>query len=109
MLDALIYLLPFIVGGLISGILFGLLPFVIALRRRRFWLGFFALVICTACGAILGAILAFPVAVSFSVAILLSKKVPPKSSAVRSSHGGASPSQFSESAESEPKLDEPIG
>ncbi len=67
------YFLPFIIGGVISGIFCGLLPFSIAIQRKRPWLGFLALVICVACGIGLGAILAFPIATSFAAAILLTQ------------------------------------
>ncbi len=74
MLDLFFYLLPFILGGALSGIICGLLPFFLSLKRRRPLLGLAALTVCTTCGVIFGAILAFPVAVSFSAAILLTKR-----------------------------------
>lgn len=78
MSDLFFYLLPFILGGVLSGILCGLLPFFLSFKRRRPWLGFFALVVCVACGVLMGAILAFPIATSFSAAILLTQKRVPK-------------------------------
>ncbi|MEL6453356.1 MAG: hypothetical protein AAFQ40_01400 [Cyanobacteria bacterium J06623_5] len=107
MLDVLIYLLPFILGGLFTGSLCGLVPFFIAKRRRRPWLGFFALMSCALCGVILGILLAFPVAASFSVAILLTKpKAAPKPA---QKLVDSSPSQrtdtFTEASDSEPQLD----
>ena len=76
--DLFFYLLPFIVGGAISGVICGLLPFFLALTRRRPWLGFTALAVCVACGIGLGAILAFPLATSFAAAILLTKPRQPR-------------------------------
>jgi len=73
MSDLFFYYLPFIVGGAISGIVCGLLPFFLAIKRRRPWLGFIALAVCVACGIGLGAILAFPIASSFAAAILLTQ------------------------------------
>ncbi|MEL6939202.1 MAG: hypothetical protein AAFO84_08415 [Cyanobacteria bacterium J06598_1] len=78
MSDLFFYLLPFIVGGAISGIVCGLLPFVLATKRRRPLLGFTALAVCVACGICLGAILAFPIATSFAAAILLTQPREPK-------------------------------
>ncbi|MEL6492146.1 MAG: hypothetical protein AAFQ95_19500 [Cyanobacteria bacterium J06621_3] len=78
MSDLFFYLLPFIVGGALSGIFFGLLPFYLSLKRRRPLLGVFALAVCVACGIVLGAILAFPIATSFAAAILLTEKRAPK-------------------------------
>ncbi|MEL6555321.1 MAG: hypothetical protein AAFQ63_17945 [Cyanobacteria bacterium J06621_11] len=81
--DLFFYLLPFIIGGACSGIIFGLLPFFLSLKRRRPWLGCFALAVCVACGIILGAILAFPIATSFSVAILFTQPRTPKIKAAK--------------------------
>lgn len=78
MVDLFFYLLPFIAGGALSGIFCGLMPFWIATKHRRLGLGFFALFSCVACGIVLGAILAIPIAASFSVAILLSKQGEPR-------------------------------
>jgi len=78
MLDLFFYLLPFIIGGTLSGIVCGLLPLFLALKRRRPWLGLFSTTVCVACGIILGAILAFPIAASFSAAILLTQRRAPK-------------------------------
>ncbi|MGD1897659.1 MAG: hypothetical protein ACFB16_11990 [Phormidesmis sp.] len=85
MSDLFFYLLPFIIGGMLSGIVCGLLPFFLALKRRRHWLGFFALTVCVASGIILGAILAFPIATSFSAAILLTQQREPKPKKVTTS------------------------
>ncbi|MEM6598613.1 MAG: hypothetical protein AAF635_10635 [Cyanobacteria bacterium P01_C01_bin.69] len=83
MSDLFFYFLPFIVGGAISGIVCGLFPFFLAIKRRRPWLGFIALNICVACGIGLGAILAFPIATSFAAAILLTQPREPKRKRVR--------------------------
>ncbi|MEL6260218.1 MAG: hypothetical protein AAFR12_04055 [Cyanobacteria bacterium J06626_6] len=103
MLDILIYLLPFILGGLFTGTLCGLVPFFIAKRRRRPWLGFFALMSCAMCGVILGIILAFPVAASFSVAILLTKPKPAPSRTTSARHSQMTEA-FAEATDSEPQL-----
>lgn len=78
MSDLFFYLLPFMVGGAVSGIVCGFLPFVLAIKRRRPRLGFIALAVCVACGIGLGAILAFPIATSFAAAILLMQPREPK-------------------------------
>lgn len=78
MSDLFSYLLPFILGGAISGIICGFLPFLLAIKRRRPWLGFIALCVCVASGIGLGAILAFPIATSFAAAILLTQPREPK-------------------------------
>jgi len=78
MIDLFFFFLPFILGGACLGIFCGLMPFWIGIKHRRPGLAFFALFSCVVCGIVLGAILAIPIAASFSVAILLSKRGQPK-------------------------------
>ena len=78
MTDLFFYFLPAIIGGSLSGIVCGALPFFIAKHRRRYGLGFFSMVVCVVGGIVLGVILAAPLAASFAVAILLSEEGQPK-------------------------------
>ena len=61
-------------------------------------LGFIALAVCVACGIILGAILAFPVATSFSAAILLTQPREPKQKVTNT---GTFPAVMPEAVEAE--------
>ncbi|MGC1305692.1 MAG: hypothetical protein WA885_00575 [Phormidesmis sp.] len=57
--------------GLAAGAVCGLVPFLFALTRRLKWWALASLFTCSVCGVILGAILALPVAISFTVAIAI--------------------------------------
>jgi hypothetical protein len=57
--------------GLVAGIVCGLIPLAAGLIKHRIALGVIGLVVCAACGAILGILLALPVAIVFTLAIVL--------------------------------------
>jgi ABC-type phosphate transport system permease subunit len=59
------------VVGLIAGICCGLVPMALGVWKGRQVLGVVALVVCALCGAFLGLLLAVPVAIVFSLAIVL--------------------------------------
>ena len=59
-----------------AGALVGLLPYYLGKARGHFRLSDASLIACTACGALLGLLLAGPLAVLFAIIILLRKKMP---------------------------------
>jgi len=65
------FLIGSIIGGLLAGALCGLIPYGVGKWMGRASLGVTGFIICVICGAILGVILAGPVAVVFSLAILI--------------------------------------
>lgn len=65
------YWIGVVVGGLFVGALCGLLPFGLARWKCRPALGVASLVTCTIAGLILGAILALPTSIIFSVIIMI--------------------------------------
>lgn len=62
--------------GLIAGVLCGLVPFFLAVRRSLKRWAIAALFTCSACGVVLGLILALPVAISFTLAIAIASSSP---------------------------------
>lgn len=68
------FMIGAIFGGLISGCLIGLIPFLIGLKREQKRLGIIAITTCSVAGVLLGALLAIPIAVGFSVVILVKAK-----------------------------------
>lgn len=65
------FLVGALFGGLVAGAVCGLLPFFLAKSRNRVPLGTAALITCGVCGVILGLILALPVALIFTVIIVI--------------------------------------
>ena len=65
--------LNFIIGGAIAGLLCGLIPYFIGKKKNK-KLSQIAIWSCVASGIILGALLALPVAIIFSIVIGLKNK-----------------------------------
>jgi hypothetical protein len=57
--------------GLVAGIVCGLIPLAAGLIKHRMTLGVVGLVVSALCGALLGILLALPVAIVFTLAIVL--------------------------------------
>lgn len=62
-----------LLGGGVVGLICGLLPYFIGMKKDNRRLGKFALYACIASGLILGIILALPMGIAFSVAIIVSR------------------------------------
>jgi len=63
-----------IIGSLVGGALAGLLPLIFGKKRDKAVLGIIGFVVCLICGFILGLLLALPVAVIFTVIIIVTSK-----------------------------------
>jgi ABC-type tungstate transport system substrate-binding protein len=61
-----------LLGGAVAGLICGLLPYFIGKKKDSRRLGKFALYACIVSGLILGIILALPMAIAFSLAIIAS-------------------------------------
>jgi hypothetical protein len=59
------------IAGLVAGILCGLVPLALGVWKDRAALGVVGLVVTAGCGALLGILLAIPVAIVFALAIVL--------------------------------------
>lgn len=60
-----------VIAGLIAGLVCGLLPLISGLVKGRRELGIIGFVACAVSGAVLGLLLAIPVAIVFTLAIFL--------------------------------------
>ena len=68
------YYVGLLIGGLIAGALCGAAPLIIGFVRENRKLGFIGFACCIVGGLVLGLILAIPLAIFFSVGIVLKKK-----------------------------------
>ncbi|HME57934.1 MAG TPA: zinc ribbon domain-containing protein [Terracidiphilus sp.] len=59
-----------IIGGLVAGFLCGLVPFFVGKNKGQQDLGTVALLVCAACGMVLGILLALPAAIVFTIVIV---------------------------------------
>ncbi len=69
--ERIVFFAQIFVGGAAVGLALGLLPYFIGRKRGNRMLGTIALPVCFLSGLILGAVLALPVAIAFSVAIIM--------------------------------------
>ncbi len=79
--EQIVYWIGVLVGGFVVGTLCSVLPLVLAIKKKRPGLAVLSCICCIVSGLILGLILAVPVAVIFTVVIILLKK-PNQSDAV---------------------------
>ncbi|MCT4606570.1 MAG: hypothetical protein N4A64_10790 [Marinisporobacter sp.] len=72
--ETVVYWIGVITGALFGGVICGLLPYLIGIKREQRTLGIIALVIASIIGVILGFIYALIVALIFTAVIALRKK-----------------------------------